>query len=235
MPVFPGLVRHNNASSPIIDVTQSQIKGLGLFGSISDRRGLSPSVQTGGFLAVTQVDSTYKAFVYTGDDWNSDSSWTEIGSIPGGSKHSVLSKLSDLDSDYDWTETPQFEAVSITKNSEVDSPSINLFRSRGSEGSSLETQSGDVIAQVAFFGSSVGGQVATAGKMVFTQVDTAGYGPGLSTKMELFVGNESGDVAALTLNEERVVSIARQTTPPTPVAGGLYADSSNRLFFGVEN
>ncbi len=88
---------------------------------------------------------------------------------------------------------------------------------------------------MAFFGSSIGGNQATAGKMVFTQVQAAGYGPGVSTKMELFVGNDSGDVAALTLNEEKVVSISRQSTAPTPVAGGIYANTSNELFFGIDN
>lgn len=235
MPVFPGLVRHNNSTEAIIDVTQDQVKGLGLFDSTSDRSSLSDKVQTNGFLAVTQVNNTYKAFVYTGNDWTNDSSWTEIGSIPGGKKNAVLSKLSDGQLDYDWTETPQFEAVSITQNSNNNPPSINLFRSRGSEDLLTQTQSGDVIAQVAFFGSSIGGNQATAGKMVFTQVQAAGYGPGVSTKMELFVGNDSGDVAALTLNEEKVVSISRQSTAPTPVAGGIYANTSNELFFGIDN
>ena len=70
---------------------------------------------------------------------------------------------------------------------------------------------------------------------MFTQVQSAGYGPGVSTKMELFVGNDDGDVAALTLNQDRVVSLARQDSEPTAVAGGIYSNTNNELFFGIEN
>ena len=235
MPKFPGLVSHNNSLLPVIDTTQKQVKGFGLFSSPSDRDALPSGVQADGFLAVTQVNEKYKAFVYTGNDWDDSASWTELGVSPGGNKHAVLSKLSDLDNDYDWTEQPQFESVAITKYSSISAPSINLYRSRGSDTAALETASGDIIAQIGFSGASIGGGVATAGKMVFTQVSAAGYGDGVATKLELFVGTDAGDVSAFTINEERVVSVSRQSAVPDAVAGGIYADSSNRLFFGIDN
>ncbi len=236
MPVFfPEAVAHNNPSRPILDATNRQVKGFGLFDSKANRDTLDASIRTGGFLAVTQENSSYKAFIFTGSTWDDSGSWTELGTQPGGNKFAVLAKLSDVDFDYDWTETPQFESVSMVKSSNSTFPSINLFRSRGSDSLLTPTQSGDVIAQIAFFGADTGGNQATAGKMVFTQVESAGSGPGVSTKMELFVGNNSGDVAALTLNEERVVSISRQSTAPAPVLGGIYASSNNELFFGVDN
>lgn len=236
MPNFPGIVRQNNALYPIVDATDKQLKGFGLFESVADRSGLSDQVQTDGFLAVTQVNNEYKAFVYSGNTWEEEASWTELGNstINGGNRHAVLAKLSDANGNYDWTEQPQFEAVSITRHNSELSPSIDLHRSRGSDESALSTQIGDVIAEISFTGSSIGGRKASAGKMVFTQVEHPGYGPGIATKIDFFVGTEEGDSAALSINQDRVVSIARQETIPPPVLGGLYADSSDQLFFGVK-
>lgn len=236
MPVFPGLVSHNNANRPVLDATSNQIKGFGFFDSATERSALNQTIQTRGFLAVTQVSDQYKAFVYTGDDWNDSTSWTEIsgGSIPGGSKYAVLSKVSDVDNDFSWTEAPQFESVTVSKYSISTAPSINLFRSRGSDHTATETQSGDVIAEIGFSGVSIGGGQAAAGKFVFTQVDHAGYGPGVSTKMDVFVGSDSGDIPAMSINEDRVLSLAVQSTTPAAVSGGLYINAQNQLFLGVE-
>lgn len=236
MPIFPGLVSHNNPNRPVLDASAKQIKGFGLFSSTSERTSLDSTIQTGGFLAVTQVDSQYKAFVYTGDNWSDSSSWTEIsgGNIPGGNKYAVLSKLSDEDNAFSWTEDPQFESVIVSKYSSSAAPSINLFRSRGSDHNITETEIGDVIAEIGFSGASIGGNRATAGKFVFTQVEHAGYGPGIATKMDIFVGSDSGDKAAFSINEDRVISLAVQSSTPSAVSGGLYINSQNQLFLGVE-
>ena len=235
MPVFfPEAVAHNNPNRPILDATNRQIKGFGLFDSKANRDTLDASIRTGGFLAVTQENSSYKAFIFTGSTWDDSGSWTELGTQPGGNKFAVLAKLSDVDFDYDWTETPQFESVSVTKYSSSQSPSINLFRSRGSDHTAVETQANDVIAEIGFSGVAVGGSQAPAGKMIFTQVGGAGT-VGVSTKIQLFVGSSNGDLPAFTINEERVVSVARLSSAPSPVPGGIYADNNNRLFFGIEN
>lgn len=235
MPVlFPEAIAHNNPNRPIVDTTARQVKGFGLFESKDDRDTLDPTVRANGFMAVTQENSKYKAFIFTGDSWDDSDDWTEIGSQPGGNKYAVLSKLSDIDFDYDWTETPQFESVSVTKYSASQSPSINLFRSRGSDHTAVETQPGDVIAEIGFSGVAIGGNQAPAGKMVFTQVDVSGY-QGVSSKIEFFVGSDTGDLPAFTINEERVLSVHTHSDEPTPVAGGFYSDASGQLFIGIEN
>jgi len=235
MPKFPGLVSHNNPNRPIIDTTAKQVRGFGLFESKENRDSLDETVRASGFMAVTQENSQYKAFIFTGDTWDDAADWTEVGtSQPGGNKYAVLAKLSDVDFDYDWTETPQFESVSVSKYSSSQSPSINLFRSRGSDHTAVETQPGDVIAEIGFSGVAIGGNQAPAGKMVFTQVDVSGYN-GVSSKIEFFVGSDNGDLSAFTINEERVLSVHKHVDEPTPVAGGFYSDSDGQLFIGIEN
>jgi len=235
MPVlFPEAIAHNNPNRPIVDTTTRQVKGFGLFQSREDRDTLDPTVRANGFMAVTQENAKYRAFIFTGETWDSANDWTEIGSQPGGNKYAVLAKLSDVDFDYDWTETPQFESVTVTKYSPSLAPAINLFRSRGSDGVNGETQPGDVIASISFSRVAADNTQAPAGKMVFTQVDSAGYN-GISSKTELFVGSDNGDLPALTINEDRVVSVHRHATPPPVVPGGIYANNNNELFFGIEN
>ena len=90
MPVFPGLVTHNNANEAIIDVTGNQVKGFGVFATISgtapNRDSLSASVRSEGFIAV--VTGLDKAYIYTSSsianiDWQNAANWTEIGSGSG--------------------------------------------------------------------------------------------------------------------------------------------------------
>ena len=58
MPVFPGLVTHNNANEAIIDATGNQVKGLGVFATISgknpNRNSLSASVRSEGYVAIVK-------------------------------------------------------------------------------------------------------------------------------------------------------------------------------------
>ena len=90
MPIFPGLVTHNNPNEAIIDVTGNQVKGFGVFATISgtapNRDSLSASVRSEGFIAV--VTGLDKAYIYTSSsianiDWQNAANWTEIGSGSG--------------------------------------------------------------------------------------------------------------------------------------------------------
>lgn len=86
MPIFPGLVTHNNPNEAIIDVTGNQVKGLGVFATISgvapNRNSLSPSVRCEGYIAlVKDLDIFY---VYTSTDlgntaWQNASNWVQLG------------------------------------------------------------------------------------------------------------------------------------------------------------
>jgi hypothetical protein len=87
MPTFPGLVLHNNANEPIVDLTGNQVKGLGVFASISgttpSRNSLSASIRSEGYIAV--ITGLDKAYMYTSAsildiDWQNTANWIEIGS-----------------------------------------------------------------------------------------------------------------------------------------------------------
>lgn len=153
--------------------------------------------------------------------------------LPGGSKYAVLSKVSDADSDYEWTETPQFEELKIAKWDLGDNPKLLFTRSRGSDHTYDTTTPTDVLAEIGFSGVSSNRTEAQAGKITVTQSQSSTSSPYVGSTIDFFVGTQSGDSKALTINHERVVSIANQTSPPTAVRGGVYADDNDILFFGI--
>ena len=64
MPVFIGDVLES-CGGPILDLSTKQVKGLGVFDSISDRNDLSALMQSNGYLSV--VGTTYPQIsVHTG-------------------------------------------------------------------------------------------------------------------------------------------------------------------------
>ena len=94
MPIFPGLVTHNNPNEAIIDVTGNQVKGFGVFAAISgatpNRNSLSPSVRSEGYAAI--VKDVDKIYIYTSSsisdaDWQNAANWIEIGS--GGGSYTL--------------------------------------------------------------------------------------------------------------------------------------------------
>ena len=157
---------------------------------------------------------------------------SEFG-IPGGDKYSVLTKLSDTDDDYGWTETPQFEGLTIAKWNSAEFSELTFFRSRGADHTNVTTEPNDVLGEIGFTGVNNNNSTADGGKILFTQTQAATNDRYLQTKFELFVGTDTGDQVALTANEERVISIPNLNTNPTAVQGGLYADSNNKLYFGI--
>jgi hypothetical protein len=86
MPVFPGLVTHNNPFEAIIDVTGNQVKGIGVFATISgttpNRDSLSASVRSEGYIALVKDLDVF--YVYTSTDlgnaaWQNASNWVQLG------------------------------------------------------------------------------------------------------------------------------------------------------------
>lgn len=83
MPKFPGPVQHNNPSDFIVNLTENQVKGLGVFADAAARSSLNANMRVNGFLAVLQdVD---KLYIYNNTDlgdtaWATAGNWVEIGS-----------------------------------------------------------------------------------------------------------------------------------------------------------
>lgn len=83
MPKFPGPVQHNNPADFIVNLTENQVKGLGVFASAAARNSLNANMRVNGFLAVLQdVD---KLYIYNSADlgdipWATAGNWVEIGS-----------------------------------------------------------------------------------------------------------------------------------------------------------
>lgn len=76
MPVFIGDVLES-CGGPILDLSTKQVKGLGVFDSISDRNDLSALMQSNGYLSV--VGNTYPQIsVHTGGAWDDDDNWDAV-------------------------------------------------------------------------------------------------------------------------------------------------------------
>ena len=82
MPLFPGLISHNNPNQPILDLNERQVKGIGIFDSVASRNTLNVSIRTIGHLSI--VSDVDKLYLYTGADtidasWQNVNNWIEIG------------------------------------------------------------------------------------------------------------------------------------------------------------
>jgi hypothetical protein len=90
MPKFPGPVQHNNPDDFIVNLTENQVKGLGVFATAAARNLLNAIMRVNGFLAVLQdVD---KLYIYNSTDlgdtaWATVGNWVEIGS--GGGSYTL--------------------------------------------------------------------------------------------------------------------------------------------------
>lgn len=153
--------------------------------------------------------------------------------IPGGDRFAVLAKVSDADFDYAWTETPTFEQANISKWSDTLSPKLKFFRSKSSDHIDTTTEIDDILGEIIFTGVNIDNEEASAGKMLFTQVNESDSSNSIQSKFELFVGTSTGDQVALTINQQRVTSIPNLSDTPSAVRGGIYANTSDILFFGV--
>lgn len=153
--------------------------------------------------------------------------------IPGGDRFAVLAKVSDADFDYAWTETPTFEQANISKWSDTLSPKLKFFRSKSSDHTDTTTEIDDIIGEIIFTGVNIDNEEASAGKMLFTQVNESDSSNSIQSKFELFVGTSTGDQVALTINQQRVTSIPNLSDTPSAVRGGIYANTSDILFFGI--
>ena len=233
MPGFAGKVFHNNANRPVVDVADNQVKGLGIFSSVSDRNALDSTIQTDGFLALTNDGNSYKAYVFTGDTWGEESSWSEVGAsaeLPAGSNFSILVRDSSNNAVFDTS--PRASAYEVFNSSGASAPSVVMTRTADDSGVAQATANGDVLGEFRFRGHDSGDVLREAGIIKFVQSSAAASGH-VNTKLEIGVGNSNGVQTALTINEERVVSIEKQAAAPAAVEGGLYADTSDNLYFGV--
>lgn len=120
MPGFAGKVFHNNSTGVILDTTDGQVKGYGVFANTSARNDLSINSRVTGFLAI--VGST--AYVYANasildTSWEDASNWTEIGS-GSGLDHVVEDLSPQLGGDLDvFDGTTAFKFTTSETNGDI--------------------------------------------------------------------------------------------------------------------
>lgn len=79
MPIFPGPVSHNNPEAAILDATENQIVGFGVFDNSTSRDLLNSSLRSEGYLSYLKNEDKY--YIFVGDpatDWGETSSWNEV-------------------------------------------------------------------------------------------------------------------------------------------------------------
>jgi hypothetical protein len=150
----------------------------------------------------------------------------------GGKKYSILSKASDNNFDFEWTESPTLEKLYVKQWSDTEPPEFLFTKSRGSDHTNTTTAQNDILGQIGFRGISSIDNVAAAGKIKVSQTKPATQNSFLQSKFEFFVGTDEGEQVALSLTDERVTVLPELTTPPTAVANGLYANGES-LFFAI--
>lgn len=150
----------------------------------------------------------------------------------GGDKYSVLSKRSNTDFDFEWTEDPTFESLNISKWSLAEHPELLFKRSQGFDHVNTPTEENDILGEIGFRAVNNQQEEVAVGKLKVTQTSNS-ISSVVQSKLELFTGTQNGEEVALTINDERVTILPNQSTTPSAVQGGLYADNNDILFFGV--
>ena len=196
MPIFPGLVTHNNPNEAIIDVTGNQVKGFGVFATISgtapNRNSLSASVRSEGYVAI--VKDVDKIYIYTSSsidvaDWQNAANWIEIGS-GGGSYTLPIATASVLG------------GIKVGANLSIDAGTGIL--SATDTNTTYSAGSGITITGTAFSHTDTSTQASSTntGRTYIQSIglDTYGHVTSLSTATETVTSNTYTAGNGLTLN-----------------------------------
>lgn len=210
MPIFPGLVTHNNPNEAIIDVTGNQVKGFGVFASISgaapNRNSLSESVRSEGYVAI--VKDVDKIYIYTSSsiavaDWQNAANWVEIGS-GGGSYTLPIATASVLG------------GIKVGANLSIDA--VTGVLSATDTNTTYSAGSGITLSGTTFSHTDTSSQASSTntGRTYIQSIglDTYGHVTSLSTATETVTSNTytAGNGLTLSTNEFNVGGTANRIT-----------------------
>lgn len=230
MPVFPGPVRHNNTQSPILDLTNLQVVGIGIFPNIAGRDALHANLQTDGYIA-TILDIN-KTFVYTGGGWTDTVNWSNVGGsvLPsGGSNDDILTRTGEGTAA--WRDTLITKNITIKNHETNPGASEIVFSRKDTDGSTLQ---GDILGEMRAEGFTVGGGTRTGNPSIkFVSSGASSTAAFLESDIEFYVSNPSGTHKALELSSDRKVVLAsiEDADTPTAVLGGIYYNSTQDDYF----
>lgn len=208
MPKFPGPVQHNNPSDFIVNLTENQVKGLGVFASAAARNSLNANMRVNGFLAVLQdVD---KLYIYNSTDlgdtaWATVGNWVEIGS-GGGSYTLPIATAGALG------------GIKVGANLSIDAGTGILSATDTNTTYSAAAGGGLTLTGTAFSHTDTSTQTSSTntGRTYIQSIglDTYGHVTSLSTATETVTSNTYTAGNGLTLNasEFNVVGTANRIT-----------------------
>ena len=239
MPLLQGRVHVNSTTGAVLDLTdlnnnsrstRSQVKGMGVFSSTSNRDSVATDLRTQGYMAIVKNSATsVTPFFYKNtDNWMSLSAIT--GGLPqGGETNELLAKTSGTDYESEWVNTIIVEDAELRKHA-ADPGIPTLTFSRKKTGSTLNNN--DQIGRLSSVGYGPAGNESAGASLRF--VATGQINPStnfIPSRIELFIATSVGEEKALTVDQEKKLIFAGSDFVPTAVEGGMYFNTTNKAFF----
>ena len=186
MPIFPGPVRHNNDNDAILDLTNLQVVGIGIFPNIEGRDALHVNMQTNGYIAtILDIDKT---FVFLGGDWADSTNWSNVGGsvLPGGGYNDdVLTRTGEGVGA--WKGTLITKNITIKNHDVQPGASEIVFSRKDTDGSTLQ---GDILGEMRAEGFTVGGATRTGNPSIkFVSSGASSTASHLESGIEFYVSN----------------------------------------------
>lgn len=237
MPKFPGPVRHNNPKDVILDLTQNQIKGIGLFPDITTadtgRSDLPELLRTQGYIATTTISPS--THVYTGattgdQDWQNTNNWSNIGSsgLPeAGEQYEILAMGESVAS---WSSDIKPKGITVRNHGAEPNDCVLAFSKKDTN---AVTAAGDILGEIKAEGFGTMGVRSGGPQIRFVAGSDAGpTSTYQSSGIEFYTSDNSGSNRVLTLNTNKSVTFSTDTIdPPVASVGSMYYNSSNDNFY----
>ena len=232
MPLLQGRVHVNSTTGAVLDLTdlnnnsrstRSQVKGMGVFSSTSNRDSVATDLRTPFFYKKTDVSG-----------WDDTDNWMSLSAITGGlpqggETNELLAKTSGTDYESEWVNTIIVEDAELRKHA-ADPGIPTLTFSRKKTGSTLNNN--DQIGRLSSVGYGPAGNESAGASLRF--VATGQINPStnfIPSRIELFIATSVGEEKALTVDQEKKLIFAGSDFVPTAVEGGMYFNTTNKAFF----
>ena len=246
MPILSGSVRVNSATGAVLDLTdsnnnsrsgRSQVKGVGVFSSLSNRNSVADNLRSQGYMAVVKNDeNSVTPYFYKKTDtsgWDNTDNWMSLSSLTGGlpaggSTNNLLAKSSDSNYASDWVSSIILEDAQLKKLDSVDTPALTFSRQKSNDA----LVDGDSLGELNSIGFNSSGDQKNGAAIKF--VADGSVDSGIGSRVEFWTSTSSdSDVTqkALTIDTDKKLIFAGSDSAPIAVEGGMYFNNDTKTFY----